>query len=358
MRKKYSEYMHWAKTESRARFNLATSGVAAFPLRELETDERDIEGAHFYGYRPLLEAIAAQYGTSPECVVTTAGCSMGNHLAMAALIEPGDEVLVEHPAYEPMVATAEFLGASLKWFARRKENGYAIDPAEVRRAITSRTRLIVMTNLHNPTSALASVDALREVGSLGPPVLVDEVYLDAVYENTPRSSFHLGPNFVVTNSLTKVYGLSALRCGWILAQPDLARAIWRLHDVFGVNLASPGQLLSVAAFRQLESIRWRARRILDADRALLSEFLRRNPRVSTNQTNFGTTALLRLEGHAVDNFLARLRTEYETSAVPGKFFGMPYHFRIGMGVDHAMFAEGLSNIEKLCNISFGGAPAQ
>src|SRR6202040_396817 len=107
----------------------------------------------------------------------------------------------------------------------------ALDPSEIRRAITPKTRLIVITNLHNPTSVLTPETSLREVGdiasSINAHVLVDEVYLDAVYENTPSTAFHLGKEFVVTSSLTKVYGLSGLRCGWILAQPDQARAMYR-----------------------------------------------------------------------------------------------------------------------------------
>ncbi len=354
MRKKYSEYMYWAKTQSKARFNLATSGVGSFPLRELGFSAGELEGQleingnNSYGYQPLLAAIAAKCETSPDCVVTAAGTSMANHLAMAALLEPGDEVLIENPTYELIVSAAEYLGASIKRFARREEDGYAIDPAELRRAVTPKTRLIILTNLHNPSSVLTSDEALREAGSLGPTVLVDEVYLDAVYENTPRSSFHLGPNFVVTNSLTKVYGLSGLRCGWILAQPDLARAIWRLNDVFAATPVHPGELLSVAAFRQLDAIRQKARRVVAADRALLAQFLRDNQCVSAPTTQFGTTAILHLRDYSVDDFLARLRAEYETSAVPGRFFGMPDHFRIGMGVDNAMFAEGLANIERLC----------
>ena len=104
-------------------------------------------------------------------------------------------------------------------------------------------------------SALESV--LREIGdmarSVGAPVLVDEVYLDAVYENTPRTSFHLGPRNSRTSSLTKVYGVSGLRCGWILAQPDLAWKMRRLNDLYSATPVHPGELLSVAAFKHLES---------------------------------------------------------------------------------------------------------
>jgi hypothetical protein len=346
--------MHWAKTQSQARFSLASSGVAGFPLRELHlsademADALEINGDNSYGYRPLLEAIAAKCGTSADCVVTAAGTSMANHLAMAALIDPGDEVLIEHPTYELILAAAEYLGASIKRFARREEDGYAIDPAAVRRAVTPRTKLIVATNLHNPTSVLTSNAVLAEVGGIGPKVLVDEVYLDAVFPATPRSSFHLGPNFVVTNSLTKMYGLSGLRCGWILAQTDLARAMWRLNDVFAATPVHPGERLSVVAFRHLEAIGARARAILSTDRRVFGEFLARNgDRFSAAATEFGTTAFLRLLGSEVEAFLKRLRSEYETSAVPGRFFGMPDHFRIGMGVNSAMFAEGLGRIEEL-----------
>src|SRR5207248_9529456 len=91
-------------------------------------------------------------------------------------------------------------------------------------------------------------DMARSVGAL---VLVDEVYLDAVYEGTPRTSFHLGPEFVVTSSLTKVYGVSGLRCGWILVQPELAWKMKRLNDLYSATAVYPGELPSVAAFKHL-----------------------------------------------------------------------------------------------------------
>jgi aspartate/methionine/tyrosine aminotransferase len=342
--------MFWAKTQSQARFNLATSGVGPFPMRELaiSVEQLEITGESIYGYAPLQRAIAEKCEVDPDCVVAAAGTSMANHLAMATLIETGDEVLIEHPTYELLISIAHYVGATPKRFMRPEESGYALHPSEVRRAISAKTKLIVITNLHNPSSVLAKDSALREVGdlarSVGANVLVDEVYLDAVYENTPRSAFHLGPEFIVTTSLTKVYGLSGLRCGWILARPDLARSMWRLNDLFAAVPAHPAELLSVAALENLDCIRERARKIVDADRALLKEFLASQKKVSSPATEFGTTAILRLLNGDVDTFLTRLRSEFDTSAVPGKFFGLPNHFRIGMGVDTAMFREGLRRI--------------
>src|SRR5438093_3514472 len=252
---------------------------------------------------------------------------MANHLAMAAILEPGDEVLVEYPAYGPILDVARYLEADVKRFRRVEENGWAVDPAEVRRCITPKTRLIVITNLHNPTSALTSESVLREIGdialSISGLVLVDEVYLDAVYKGTPRTSFHVGPEFVVTSSLTKVYCVSGLRCGWILAQPDLAWKMRRLNDLYSATLVFPGELLSVVAFQQLILLREMARRIVEADRKLLRDLLKQQSRLCAVETNWGTIAFPRLSrdcGRNADAFLERLQSEFETLAVLGRFF--------------------------------------
>ncbi len=352
MKQKHSDYMHWSKTQSSARFNLATSGVAPFPFRELPIDLKELEingdNSNSYGYAPLQQAIAAHKGVDPDCVVESAGTSMANHLAMAAIIEPGDEVLIEHPAYGPILDIAHYLEANVKRFQRLEENGWAVDSEEVRRCVTPKTRLIVITNLHNPTSALTPDSVLREIGeiarSVGALVLVDEVYLDSVYDDTPRTSFHLGPNFVITSSLTKVYGVSGLRCGWILAQPDLALKMRRLNDLFSATPVHPGELLSVVAFHHLDLLRERARRTLEADRKLLRNFLGQHSAISAVSTEWGTTSFPRLRRGNADAFLEPLRSQFDTSAVPGRFFEMPDHFRIGMGVDTEMFAEGVNRI--------------
>jgi aspartate/methionine/tyrosine aminotransferase len=179
---------------------------------------------------------------------------------------------------------------------------------------------------------------------VGGLVLVDEVYLDAVYEDSPRTSFHLGSQFVVTSSLTKVYGVSGLRCGWILAQPDLAWKMRRLNDLYSATPVHPGELLSVVAFQHLDLLRQRARRIVEADRKLLRDFLKQQRAVSAVETRWGTTSFMRLMKGDANVFLEHLRSEFDTSAVPGRFFEMADHFRIGMGVDTRMFAEGLNRI--------------
>src|SRR5215813_12724825 len=93
-----SSYMNWAKTKSSARFNLATSGMPNLSLRELRVSLDDLEITDGgYGYAPLIEQIGARYRVARESIVTAAGTTFANHLAMAATVNPGDEVLFEAP---------------------------------------------------------------------------------------------------------------------------------------------------------------------------------------------------------------------------------------------------------------------
>ncbi len=344
--------MHWAKTRSQARFNLASSGVAAFPLGKLQPDWGDLElyRENSYGYAPLQQAIADHTGAPVECVVEAEGTSMANHLVMAALLEPGDEVLIEHPTYGLLTDVAQYLRANVKRFHRRPENAWAIEPEAVRAAVSPRTKLIALTNPHNPTSVLAPTAALAEIHEIaenvGAYVLLDEVYLDTVYDQPVRSSFREDGRFVITSSLTKAYGLSALRCGWILAETELAERIRRLNDLFASVPVHPGEILSVAAFKRLPQLREIAHSALEKDRRVLHDFIASHHQLDVVPTTSGTTVFPRLVGGQVEDFVNRLRDRHETSVVPGLFFEAPEHFRIGMGVDHAMFVEGLERIDR------------
>jgi aspartate/methionine/tyrosine aminotransferase len=350
MRVKSSEYMEWAKTRSQARFNMASSGLMNYSLGALPVriESLELSGQSFYGYEPLQQALAAKHEVSPDCVVAATGTSMANHLAMATILEAGDEVLIEHPTYDLLLALARYLGADVRRFARPFENGFRIDPEEVERQVSARTRLIVLTNLHNPTSALTDDETLEQLGEIarrvGARVLVDEVYLDAIFERAPRSAFHLGEEFITTGSLTKVYGLSGLRCGWVLAEPELARRMWRLNDLFGVIPAHAAERLSCVALDHLDGIAAHAHRLLEANGELLNSFFNSRDDLDCVEHKFGTVSFPRLKDGDVDELCALLREKYETAIVPGRFFEMPRHFRIGIGCDSDTLAGGLERL--------------
>jgi aspartate/methionine/tyrosine aminotransferase len=344
---KQSDYMHWAKTRSHARFNLATSGLANLSLKDLRVslDDLEITGTTGYGYEPLVKALADRHRVDPSCVVTAAGTTFANHLAMAALINAGEEVLFERPAYEPLLALAHYLGADVKRFDRRFEDDFRLVPSQIEKEVSNRTRLIVITNFHNPSGVLTDDDTLSEIGEIARQVnarvLVDEVYVQMLFEESPRSAFHLGDQFVVTSSLTKAFGLSGLRCGWIFAEPELARRMWRLNDLFAATPVHAGERLSVLALQQLPGISRKAKEQLDQNRKLLSAFLDQRDDLEAVRPAAGSIMFPRVKQGDSEKLCKLLREKYETSVVPGTFFEMPAHFRVGLGGDSEMMKEGL-----------------
>jgi aspartate/methionine/tyrosine aminotransferase len=346
-----SAYMEWVKTCTNVPFNLANSGARNYPLSALPVDFSafTLSGPGAYGYAPLVKAIAAKQGIDENCVATAQGTSMANHLAMAAVLEQGDHVLIERPAYPLLAETALYLGASVNYFDRPAEASFAIDLDLLERAMTPKTRLIAVTNLHNPSCAFADEAMLRRVGeiaqSVNARVLVDEVYLDLLFESAPQTAFKLGSQFIVTNSLTKVYGLSGLRCGWILAEPELIRKIYRLNDLFSVNNPYLIDQVSCIAFAHLDGIAHWTRELLARNHALANEFVVATPELHSGQTAVGTVLFPRIDC-PVDGFCKLLRERYSTVVTPGHFFGAPERIRIGIGGETSLLAEGLTRIHE------------
>jgi aspartate/methionine/tyrosine aminotransferase len=330
-----SRYLAWAKLHSIARFNLAVSGVLDYPLAELPVRIEDLEigGTGPYGYAPLMERLAAKAGVPEDCVVYTLGASMANFIALTALVHRGDEVLVERPTYDPLLTILDHIGAKVVRFERRPEKGFRVGLGELERRITPQTRLVVLCNLHNPSSTLCNEATMKQVGEIaakvGARVLVDEVYLETLFDQPWQSSFHLGPNFVVTSSLTKAYGMSGIRCGWILARPEQVQRMWQIVDYTYGGPVHPAEQIAVIALDNMNLLRDRSRALLETNRALVNAFLAKHPQLDCEPSRYGTTVFPRLLTGSAGEFAAFLREKFETSVVPGEFFEHPQHFRIG-----------------------------
>lgn len=348
-----ARYMEWAKHRSAPAIDLAGSNLLACTLEDLPgaRDAVDLSGESPDGYPPLLVAIAARYGLDSEHVATAGGCSGANFLAMAALIETGDDVLVESPGYDPLPAAASMLGARVARFDRRFEEAYALDPGRIAAALTPRTRLVVVSNPHNPSGVVSSREEMAELARLaehrGVLVLIDEVYLDIVRAESPPPAATLSPAFVSTNSLTKAYGLSSLRCGWTLASPEITEKIRRARDVVDVSGPIPAERLAALAFRNLPLLAGRARRILGKNSALFDSFLLSRTELESIPSST-TIAFPRFrDGRDAEPFQQRLFAERGVAVVPGAFFDSPPHLRISLGGATELLAQGLAAIGTL-----------
>ena len=345
----HAPYMEWAKTRPAAEFDLAGSNILACTLDDLPgaADELSLSGANDNGYAPLLDAIAARYATTTTHVTTASGTSGANFLVFAALLEAGDDVLVERPGYDPLLGAARALGARTLRFDRRFEDGYRLDPDRVRAAMTPRTKLIVITQPHNPTGVASGWDAVEEVGRIaeraGAHVLVDEVYLDVSTAHAAPAAGR-GPVFITTSSLTKSYGLASLRCGWAIASEPVTYRLRRARDIVDGTGSIVAERLSALAFARLELLTARGRGILARNMALAHGFLTSRPELEWVPSS-GTVVFPSIRGVAdVTDFAERLLRERGTAIVPGSFFEAPAHFRLGYGGDTETIKAGLERL--------------
>jgi len=335
--------MEWAKTRRSARLDLAGSNILPCSINDLPGVREAIafEGKNENGYEPLLDAIAARYGITANCVTTAQGASGANFLAFAALLEPGDEVLVETPGYDPLLGAPRLLAAGVNQFEREFARGFALDPERIRRALTPRTRIIIVTNPHNPSGVVADPVALEAIGDIarsnGAHVLLDEVYLDLAAAAAPagtivaRTFAQRGEPFVCTNSLTKSYGLSGLRCGWVLSSPAVAERLRRTRDVVDGTGSIVAERLAVVAFKHLEHLLQRSLTLLGTNRPVLKKFL--DSRTDLEWAPSGGTVVFPRLTRVPDStaFAERLLNARDTAVVPGRFFQAPAHVRIGFG---------------------------
>ncbi len=345
----HAPYMEWAKTRPSAEFDLAGSNILACSLDDLPgaREALALSGPNEDGYGPLIDAIAARYGAQPSQITTASGTSGANFLVYAALLTAGDEVLVERPGYDPLLGAARMFAAATVRYDRTFESGFALDPDRVRRAMTARTKLIVITHPHNPTGVAADAAALDEIGRLaeqrGAHVLVDEVYLDITGIRWSPAATR-GDVFVTTSSLTKSYGLSSLRSGWAIASEALTSRLRRARDIVDGTGSIVAERLATLAFSQLDRFEARARDLVRTNRKLVDEFLRSRRELEWIPST-GTIVFPRIRGISdVTPFADRLMTERRTAIVPGRFFDAPEHFRLGYGGETEKLRGGLERL--------------
>jgi aspartate/methionine/tyrosine aminotransferase len=405
-------YMEWAKTvmegDLRDVIDAGSSGIAPVTLRELGVRIADLalDGPHGYSAaRALPRAIARDAGTDEAHVMPALGASHALSLVCASLLEPGDEVLVETPGYEALSLVPRVFGARVVPLPRRFEDGFQIDPDELRRLVTRRTRLVLVTNLHNPSGVALSRDGLdvlaalsggrvpparvrrgavrsaaaggpagarateprpREASTPGsaarsggapgardharlrerPWVVVNEVYRDFLRDDPPPAGHTLGPRGVSLCSLTKVYGLGYTRVGWIVGDPALIHRASRVNDFGVVNDPYIADSIGVLALRRRARLLERTFGIVHANSRVLARFLETASRLEHVPPAGGLVLFPRVRGaRSTRAFVDRAIREHGVCVVPGEFFGAPGHVRIGIGTRRAsVLAEGLRRL--------------
>ena len=343
--------------------NLSESGVHPLTPRGL-VSKKEIESllgvelgySQTNGTPELREEIALLYpGARPSQILTTSGSSEANFLLMWSRIEKGDEVLFELPNYMQMWGLLRGFGARVKTFRLHEELGWQPDLDELRRLVTKRTKLIVLTNPNNPTGAVLSPEAMDGIVDLarksGAWILADEVYCGAERDGFRTPSFWgRYDKVLVVNGLSKAYGLPGLRIGWIAGPEDVIKRTWPYHDYTTISPSALSDRLARIALAPdtRERLLARTRRILNRNFPVLEAWLKRRRDLFTYVSpRAGAICFARYALKMNSTTLVeRILRERSVLVVPGDHFATDGYLRIGFGSSPVSLRAGLARIGK------------
>jgi aspartate/methionine/tyrosine aminotransferase len=330
---------------------LGLAGASALPLLEVRLGYSQSNGTAL-----LRGRIAALYqGVSPDQILVTTGSAEANFLVCWRLIEPGDRVAVMLPNYLQTWGLAQNFGAAVRGFTLHAEAQWEPFAEEVRSAIVPGTKLVVVTNPHNPTGHVLSpemrkliVDRAAEVGAW---LLADEVYQGAERDGVTTPSFWGGTErVIVVNGLSKAYGLPGLRIGWVVAPPGFAAEAWARRDYTTIGPAGASDHLAAVVLepRVREKLLERTRRILKSNYPVLEEWLKRFGDTFTwHAPQAGAICLVKYrQSVSALELVEKVRAEHSVLLVPGEHFGLPNHIRFGFGEELHHFQEALAETER------------
>jgi len=350
--------------ENVVEYNLAESGVHPVALEEFFTPaERralirlGLGYSQTNGTPELRKNIARFYpGIDLDQIQVTTGSTEANFLLMWSLLEPGDEIVFELPNYLQMWGLARGFGAKVKPFHLREENSWAPDLEELGRAVTRKTKLIVLTNPNNPTGAVLSAEEMREIVRIarqaGAWILADEIYQGAEREGGRTPSFWGCMNKVIcVNGLSKAFGLAGLRIGWIAGPPRLIRSVWPRHDYTSICPSILSDTLARIALSPIRRDRLlrRTRAILNTNYPVLESWLKKHretfrfvpPRagaIAFCGYNLGLDSI---------ELALRIIRDQSVFLAAGDLFAVGRHLRIGFGAETTRFKAALARIDRV-----------
>ena len=352
--------------ENRVRINLSESGVHPLTIAELlalsggdhgELERLPLGYSQSNGTDELRAAIAALYpGATPDHVLVTTGSAEANFVACWSLLQPGDRAAILVPTYMQTWGLAQNFGARVATFSLRPERGWEPDPDEVRSAIAPGTKLVVVTNPNNPTGHILS-DAAREmilerVRASGAWLLCDEVYQGAEREaGETETLWGAYEKTLVTNGLSKAYGLPGLRIGWAVAPPKLIEELMSYHDYLTLTPTMLSDRLArfVLEKRKRQEVLGRTRSILRKNYPAIRDWIEDHGSLFAHvPPAAGAICYIRYAMKMNSTELVeRLRKEKSTLLVPGDMFGMDGYVRIGIGPPTDYLLAGLDRFDVL-----------
>jgi aspartate/methionine/tyrosine aminotransferase len=303
-----------------------------------------------WGDEHLKRLVGDFEGVAPEHVLVTAGVTQGFDLLCRSLLRRGDEVILERPGYQVLSRIVGDYGV-----AKHVSRGCgtdALDLEEIRAACTERTRLIAVTNLHNPTGFQLTPAFVQELAgiadSVGAVLLIDEVYRDFLPDNERRRRFHEPPHAVVRiNSLSKTFGVDQMACGWLIA-PAHIRSL--LREQYARSLISVSKFAlrgAIVIFHHLGEYLAHQRMVMARNMPVFDSFIAEAGSMDLmrgGRPDWGPMAFLEVPGAFDDSLWPWLAETRGLLLIPGGIYGVPGWTRIGFGGDTKKLTTGLDRL--------------
>jgi hypothetical protein len=354
--------------EHEVEYNLSESGVQPMTLEELLGGEEalraflstEIGYPQSNGSLALREGIASFYpGADPDNVTVVNGGSEANFITLWTLLDHGDRLTCMIPNYMQAWGLGRHYGAGTDTFRLRvrQENGrgrWSLDVAELERAVTTDTRVILVTNPNNPTGSVlseAEMDAVVAVAKRARAWLVaDEIYRGAELDRSLTPSFWgRYDKLVVTSGLSKAFGLPGLRIGWVVAPQRLIEKLWIHHDYTTLTPGALSERLASLALNPLrrDAILGRTRAILRRNLPVLEEWIHSHGELFDYvPPAAGAIALVKYDLPIRSTALIdRIRKDQSVLLVPGEQLGLGKYLRFGYGSDVGFMLKGLARID-------------
>jgi aspartate/methionine/tyrosine aminotransferase len=235
---------------------------------------------HSLGLIELREAICEHYfrtyrvAVDPGQIVVSSGTSPAMFILFSALIDPGDQIILSDPHYACYPNFIKFMQGEPVTVPVGEENGFQLEPEAIRKKITPKTRGIFINSPSNPTGNLLSDDRMRKIADLSPYIISDEIYHGLVYEGKERSILEFTDRAFVLNGFSKLYAMTGLRLGYLIAPKDFIRPIQKIQQNFFISANSMIQKAGVAALREAGDDVARMRTIYDDRRRFMLRRIR------------------------------------------------------------------------------------
>ena len=325
-------------------FNLAASTGPTWTVNDLlalaDDETRHRFGSHKLVYsRPagadsLREAIAEMQRVPVEAVQVVTGASEALVALMWLAAEPGANVIIPLPGYPPFSALPESLGLETRFYRVRRENGFRIDPDEIKRLADSKTKFILVNSPHNPTGATISNEEMEALHDLtaerGIQLVSDEVYHPIYHGRQTKSAARL-PHATVISDLSKAFSISGVRTGWMIEHdPRRRQQYWTARAYFSISNTTTGEILSEIAIRKRDVVLGKAQATATANLKLLERFMADHRDVlGWIAPQGGMTAFPWLVSGENARPFCQAAAEHGILLAPGDCFDVPSHFRLG-----------------------------